>query len=138
MTLKSKNPHDDPLINPNYLNNSEDMEHFVKSVKRVMKLTKTSALKPYTEAIYPTVDADDKEIEKHIRENASTVFHPVGTAKIGSPSDVMAVVDKNLFVKNVEGLRIADASVMPRVVSGHTMAASILIGERAAEIIAGK
>ena len=76
---------------------------------------------------------DDKDIEKAIRESADTVYHPVGTCKMGN--DDMAVVDNQLKVHKVEGLRVVDASIMPTLVGGNTNAPTIMIGEKAADII---
>ena len=76
---------------------------------------------------------DDEDIEKAIRESADTVYHPVGTCKMGN--DDMAVVDSNLKVHKVEGLRVVDASIMPTLVGGNTNAPTIMIGEKASDII---
>ena len=101
-----------------------------------MQLTKTKALLPYTEKVHPALDASDADIEAFLRSEASTVFHPVGTTRIGDlKKDPLAVVDPHLRVRGVEGLRVADASVMPQVNRGHTMAPVTYIGEMAAQII---
>ena len=76
---------------------------------------------------------DDEDREKAIRETADTVYHPVGTCKMGN--DDMAVVDSNLKVHKVEGLRVVDASIMPTLVGGNTNAPTIMIGEKASDII---
>ena len=76
---------------------------------------------------------DDEDIEKAIRESADTVYHPVGTCKMGN--DEMAVVDHNLKVHKVQGLRVVDASIMPTLVGGNTNAPTIMIGEKASDII---
>lgn len=112
------------------------MKRFIKGVRYAMQLTKTRALLPYTEIVHPAMDASDADIEAFIRSEASTVFHPVGTARIGNlEKDPMAVVDSHLRVRGVEGLRVADASIMPQVNRGHTMAPVTYIGEMAAQII---
>jgi len=80
-----------------------------------MQLTKTKAILPYTEKVHPAPDASDADIEAFLRSEASTVFHPVGTARIGDlKKDPMAVVDSHLRVRGVEGLRVADASLCHR------------------------
>ncbi|RNI12699.1 oxidoreductase [Methanohalophilus euhalobius] len=134
--LASGDPHDKPLINPNYLSNPDDMKKFIKGIRYAMQLTKTRALLPYTERVHPAPDASDADIETFIHSEASSVFHPVGTARIGDlKKDPMAVVDSHLRVRGVEGLRVADASIMPQVTRGHTMAPVTYIGEMAAQII---
>jgi choline dehydrogenase len=134
--LASADPHDKPLIDPNYFSNPEDIKRFIKGIRYAMQLTKTKALLPYTEKVHPALDASDADIEAFLRNEASTVFHPVGTARIGDlDKDPMAVVDSHLRVRGVEGLRVADASVMPQVNRGHTMAPVTYIGEMAAQII---
>ena len=77
--------------------------------------------------------SDDADIEQAIREDADTVYHPVGTCKMGS--DDMAVVDSNLKVHKMKGLRVVDASIMPTLVGGNTNAPTIMIGEKASDII---
>lgn len=135
VTLQSADPHDAPLIDPQYLSNPEDIATFVKAFRAVQEMASTSALQPYTQASSPALTASDEEIEQYIRNNASTVFHPVGTARMGDLTDPMVVVDNTLRVRGVEGLRVADASVMPQPNRGHTMSPTIYIGEMAAEII---
>ena len=134
--LASADPHDKPLIDPDYLSNPDDLKRFIKGVRYAMQLTRTKALLPYTEKVHPALDAGDADIEAFIRSEAGTVFHPVGTARIGDPGkDPLAVVDSHLRVRGVEGLRVADASVMPQVNRGHTMGPVTYIGEMAAQII---
>jgi len=134
--LASGDPYDKPRIDPNYFGNSDDMKRFIKGVRYALQLTKTRALSSYTEKVHPSAEASDAEIEAFIRSEASTVFHPVETARIGNfEKDPMAVVDSSLRVRGVEGLRVADASLMPQVNRGHTMAPVTYVGEIAAQII---
>lgn len=136
VTLKSTDPNDAPIIDPAYFSDPVDMKKYIKAFRLVnQKLTTTEALKGYTEVVEPAVDADDATIEAHIRNTATTVFHPAGTARMGSLDDPMTVVDPCLKVRGVEGLRVADASVLPQVNRGHTMAPTIFVGERLAELI---
>lgn len=86
----------------------------------------------------PGVENDATALEDYIRQNAKTVFHPAGTAKMGRDDDPMAVVTPELKVRGVEGLRIADASVMPTLVSGNTNAPCMMIGARAAAFMTAR
>ena len=85
--------------------------------------------------LYPVRVDDAKAMEQDIRNRADTQYHPVGSCKMGPDSDPMAVVDAQLRVKGVDGLRVADASIMPTLTGGNTNAASIMIGEKAADLI---
>jgi choline dehydrogenase-like flavoprotein len=85
----------------------------------------------------PGVEQDPKALRDYIGEVSRTVFHPCGTAKMGTPDDPLAVVGEDLKVKGIEGLRVADASVMPTLVSGNTNAPTIMIAERASRFIRG-
>ncbi|MNO80123.1 Alcohol dehydrogenase [acceptor] [compost metagenome] len=87
------------------------------------------------ELIYPIDWNDDRQIEQDIRSRADTQYHPVGTCKMGPDSDPLAVVDERLRVRGVEGLRIADASIMPTIPGGNTNAPTIMIGEKAADML---
>lgn len=138
--LASANPQDAMVIDPNYLGDARDMKTCINAMKIAMKFAKTSALGKYTDLSTATIslDASDKEIEDYIRDHSSTIYHPVGTAKMGSDNDKMAVVNNKLQVKGIANLRIADASVIPELVTGHTMAPTILVAERAADFIMNK
>ncbi|VTP91508.1 GMC family oxidoreductase [Sphingobacterium daejeonense] len=136
LLLASTNPYDAPLINPRYFSDSSDMERFIKGVRYTQKITKTESLEPYTYLAHPALDATDEIIESLIRNEASTVFHPVGTARMGDvENDSLAVVDSSLKVRGIQGLRVADASIIPAVNRGHTMAPVVYVGEMASEII---
>jgi len=84
------------------------------------------------------VEKDADALRDYVRSVAKTVFHPAGTAKMGAPDDRMAVVGEDLKVRGVEGLRVADTSIMPTLVSGNTNAPAMMIGERAARFMLGK
>jgi choline dehydrogenase len=134
--LASGDPHDKPLIDPNYFGDPIDMKRFIKGIRYAMQLIRTKALSPYTEMMQLALDASDADIEAFIRSDATSVLHPVGTARIGDlEKDPMAVVDSHLRVRGVEGLRVADASIMPQVNRGHTMGPVTYVGEMAAQII---
>jgi choline dehydrogenase len=131
VTLRSRDFNDAAVINPNYLSEQADLEALLKGVEMVRKLAGTSKfLEMNGGEIVPGQDAD---LEGYIRSQCSTLWHPAGTCKIGQ--DQMAVVDPELRVHGVSNLRVADASVMPTVTSGNTVAASFMIGEKAADMI---
>ncbi len=135
--LASADPTDDPVIDPQYLTADPDLEVLREGIKRAREIARADALSEFRgEEIWPGEDVEtDEAIEAHVRETAHTVYHPVGTCKMGA--DDRAVVDDRLRVHGVEGLRVADASVMPEITSGNTNAPSIAIGERAAAMITG-
>ena len=130
ITLASDDPFDDPLIDPNYLDDPRDMETLVAGMERVREIGHASALDDIRgDEVWPESD----DLEAHVRETAQTIYHPVGTAKMGD--DDMAVVDDRLRVHGVEGLRVVDASIMPRITSGNTNAPTIAIAERASDFV---
>lgn len=133
--LASSDPDDPPVIDPNYLGESDDAEALAKGVRQLFRLTQTKALKPLTEQVVPAHTIGDAELLEFIKANASTVFHPVGTAKMGPDDDGLAVVNAKLQVRGITNLRVADASVFPTLTSGHTMAPAIYVGEQAARFI---
>ncbi|HAS1000522.1 TPA: FAD-binding protein [Enterobacter cloacae] len=133
--LASAEPADAPVIDPNYLGEPGDAVALTKGVRQLLRLTQTEALKPLTEQVVPALSIEDAELLAFIKANASTVFHPVGTAKMGTDDDVAAVVNAKLQVRGIENLRVADASVFPTLTSGHTMAPAVYVGEQAARFI---
>jgi choline dehydrogenase len=138
VTLASSNPMDEPLIDPNYLSAPEDLRHSIDGFRLAREILSQSSLASITKTEYlPGANVrTDAEIAAYIREYGKTDFHPAGTCKMGQ--DAMAVVDADLKVKGIDGLRVIDASVMPTVVSGNTNAASIMIGERGSDAVLGK
>ena len=133
--LASADPSDAPIIDPNYLSVSDDADALAKGVRQLLRLTQTEVLKPLTEQVVPAPTIGDAELLDFVKANASTVFHPVGTAKMGADDDVSAVVNAKLQVRGIKNLRVADASVFPTLTSGHTMAPAIYVGEQAARFI---
>lgn len=131
--IASKNPDDDPLIDPNYLSNREDIATMVKGYKIMMEIMNSEPLAQYQNIRYPININDDKAIESAIRTRADTIYHPVGTCKMGH--DEMSVVDDKLRVKGVKNLRVVDASIMPTLVGGNTNAPTIMIAEKASDMI---
>lgn len=135
LRLASTNPHDKPVIDPRYLSHPDDLPSMVDAMRRAQKITQSESLAPYTEKIYPAIDAPDSEFHEAILKSMYTTYHLVGTARMGDPSDELTVVDPQLRVRGVTGLRVADASVIPSLISGHTIAPSVMIGERMAKLI---
>jgi choline dehydrogenase-like flavoprotein len=133
--LASADPHQKPLIDPRYLSHPDDLASLIDAMRHAQRVTESPALAPYTDVVRPAIGAPDAEFEEAIRKTMFTTFHLVGTARMGSPTDPGAVVDPELRVRGVKGLRVADASVIPSLISGHTIAPSVFIGERAAELI---
>jgi choline dehydrogenase-like flavoprotein len=134
VTLASADMRQAPLIDPAFLSEEEDLETLVKGYKLTRKLMNTPALASVRQKDIFTADVHtDDEIRHMIRERADTVYHPVGTCKMGS--DSMAVVDAELKVHGVEGLRVVDGSIMPTVIGGNTNAPIIAIAEKACDMI---
>ncbi len=138
--LRSANPADDPAIFANYLATEEDRRALREGVRMMRKVAAQSALDPYrTQELFPGKDVEtDEQIDAWIRKHAETIYHPVGTCKMGADGDEMAVVDGELKVRGIEGLRVVDASVMPTLVGGNTNAPTIMIAEKISDIIRGR
>jgi len=135
--LRSTNPGEHPLIDANYLAERKDLDSLIAGVKMGRDILAQSGLDPYrADEFQPGAAAKtDAEIEQWIRGHCETIYHPVGTCKMGPSTDRMAVVDDKLLVHGVEGLRVVDASVMPTLVGGNTNAPTIMIAERTAAIM---
>lgn len=136
LRLRSADPAAFPLIDPAYLTESEDLARMVAGLRMARRIARADALSAWRdEEILPGRDVvTDEECGAFVRRTAGTYFHPVGTCRIGTDDE--AVVDTALRVHGVDGLRVADASVMPSIVSGNTNAAVLGIAERAAHLIA--
>ena len=137
VALRSADPMDDALIDPNYLSDPEDLAVLVDGVKAARRVLAAAAFDPYRGAEMEPGAAvqSDEQIERFIRARAESIYHPVGTCKMGS--DDMAVVDDMLRVHGVTGLRVVDASIMPTLVGGNTNAPTVMIAEKAADMILG-
>ena len=135
--LRSADPADAPLIQPNYLQSEADCRTTIAGIRMVRDVIAQPAFDAYRGPELAPGDAvqSDAELTAWLRANAMTTFHPVGTCRMGT--DPMAVVDARLAVHGIAGLRVADASVMPVITSGNTNAPAIMIGEKAAAFILG-
>jgi choline dehydrogenase len=135
--LRSTNPGDHPLIDANYLAERKDLDALIAGVKMGRDILAQSGLDPYrADEFQPGAAAKtDAEIEQWIRAQCETIYHPVGTCKMGPSTDRMAVVDDKLLVHGIDGLRVVDASIMPTLVGGNTNAPTIMIAERTATIM---
>lgn len=131
--LNSLNPYQAPLIEPCYLTEPEDLKTLVDGVKLAQEIAATKAFEPYRGSFYGSNLNNDSDIIEYIRSTVETLYHPVGTCKMGN--DEMAVVDSNLRVHGIENLRVIDGSIMPEIVSGNTNAPIIMIAEKVADLI---
>lgn len=133
--LRDADPRTPPAIHPNHLSTDEDKQFFVRAVRKVREVLATSPMDELVQEEYlPGKDVTtDEQILDYVRKRSNTIYHPCGTCRMGA--DEQAVVDPALRVRGVRGLRIADASVMPRITSGNINATCLMIGEKAADLI---
>ena len=133
--LASPDPHVHPVIDPNYLADAADGASLVAGLRIAREIVRQPALAAFRGGeIHPGADLQsDADLLAYVRETSETLYHPVGTCRMGSDAD--SVVDSELRVRGVRGLRVVDASVMPTVPNGNTNAASMMIGEKAADLI---
>jgi choline dehydrogenase len=133
--LRSSNPLEPPAIQPNYLASETDLQFLVEGVKLARQIVQMRAFDSFRgEEVVPGSQVQHSEqIREFIRNTAQTLYHPVGTCKMGN--DPMSVVNSQLQVHGVEGLRVVDASIMPSIVGGNTNAPTIMIAEKAADLI---
>lgn len=132
--LASREVGDVPLIDPGFLQDPDDVRQLIEGFRITRELMRAPAMKAHwTHEIWGTNANSDAEIEALLRQRCDTVYHPVGTCKMGV--DEMAVVDPQLRVHGIEGLRVVDASIMPTLIGGNTNAPSMMIGEKAAQMI---
>jgi choline dehydrogenase-like flavoprotein len=138
--LRSADPFAAPLIQPHYLSDpgGADLRVLREGVRLAQRILHTPPLAEYAgDPVEPAAGVrTDAEVDAFIREQAETLYHPVGTCRMGA--DDGAVVDAQLRVRGVEGLRVVDASVMPRIIRGHTNAPTVMIAEKAADLIRGR
>jgi len=132
VTVRSADPSKPPHIDPGYLTEPSDLARLVAGVRQCQALFATSALRPHaTRPMEP--GPDETDLEEFVRSQAETLYHPVGTCRMGE--DDASVVDPELRVRGVDGLRVVDASVMPKIIRGHTHAPTIMIAEKGADLI---
>jgi len=136
VTLASAKHTDAPLIDPAFFSHPDDMAVLIKATQMGYDIMESKALTPHRgKLIYPLERHNVAQIEQFLRKNSDTEYHPVGTCKMGPASDPMAVVDATLKVHGLRGLRVVDASIMPQLITGNTNAPSMVIGEKAAQLI---
>jgi choline dehydrogenase len=136
--LRSGDPAAKPVIAPNYLSTPEDRRVAADAIRVTRRLMKQPAMQVYRPEEYlpgPSVGDDEASLAKAAGDIGTTIFHPVGTAKMGLPSDPMTVVDERLRVIGLERLRVVDASVMPTITSGNTNTPTIMIADKAAQMM---
>ena len=140
ITLRSADPKDKPKIQFNYMSKPQDWEDFRTCIRMTREIFGQQAFAEYAgKEIQPGSDLQtDEQLDDFIREHAESAFHPCGTARMGRADDPMAVVDPECRVIGVEGLRLADSSIFPRVTNGNLNGPSIMVGEKASDHILGK
>ncbi|KAJ02705.1 choline dehydrogenase [Sulfitobacter mediterraneus] len=139
VSLRSGNPADDPVIRFNYMSHPEDWEDFRTCIRLTREVFAQEAFKPFVKhEIQPGTDMQsDAELDSFIAEHAESAYHPCGTCKMGAVDDPMAVVDPQARVIGVEGLRVADSSIFPRITNGNLNAPSIMVGEKVSDLLLG-
>jgi choline dehydrogenase len=135
--LRSNDPLAAPVIRANYLQEQSDVDALVRGVHLARWFGEADAYAPLrADEILPGPGVkSDADLAAFVRRDADTIYHPAGTCRMGPQNDTMAVVDATLKVRGVDGLRVADASIMPEVVNATTHAACVMIGDKAADLI---
>ena len=140
LMLRSADPAEAPIIDPHYLETEVDRRELRDSYAQIMEVVSQKAFDPYRgkPLDLPSLPRNDAEVDALVREAAETAFHLCGTCKMGGELDPLAVVDPQTRVRGLLGLRIADASIMPSIASSNLNAPSMMIGERASDLVLGK
>jgi choline dehydrogenase len=137
LTLRSPDPTAKPAIRHNFYGEPEDVERVVTGLRKVYEIARQEPLAPYCQELWLGAASDDEaDLRAHMSRSSQVLYHPAGTCAMGTGPE--AVVDPELRVHGVEGLRVADTSIMPLVVRGNTNAPTIMIGERAADLVRGR
>jgi choline dehydrogenase len=139
VTLRSADPRDPPVVDPNFFGEPDDLKLQMAGVRFAREVMRAQPMKDMlTAEIYPGVDKQsDQDLERHCKRNVKTNYHPVGTCRMGPDHDDMAVLDEQLRVRGVDGLRVFDVSMMPTLVSGNTNAPALAIADRAVTLMMG-
>ena len=135
LRLRSTDPTWHPDIDPAYYDDQADLDAMTAGVRRILEIAREAPFARFLDRPWMPASGSDSDIETLLREMTQTLYHPVGTCAMGTGEQ--AVVDPELRVRGVEGLRVADASVMPMVPRGNTNAPTIMVGEKAADLIKG-
>lgn len=143
LTLRSNDPYDYPIINPNYYSDPEDLKVHIAGIRFVLQLAKTQSFKKVNAQLYdrpvPGCEENEENSDEYwtcaLKQIAMTAYHPSGSCKMGPITDPKAVVDNKLKVYGIKSLRVADSSIFPKIITGHTNAPSIMIGEKAVDLI---
>lgn len=138
--LRNADPFEAPIIQPKYLDAEEDRRVLLAAMKLARRLMASQALAPYNAGeTYPGTDIQsDDELLESARHRGTTTFHPMGTCRMGPDGDRLAVVDDQLRLRGLEGIRVVDASVMPTMPSANLNASTMMIAEKASDMILGR
>jgi choline dehydrogenase len=140
ITLRSADPADDPVIRFNYMSDSQDWWEFRQCIRLTREIFAQEAFKPFVKNEIQPGEAlqSDAELDGFIREHAESAYHPCGTCRMGRANDPLAVVDPKARVIGVDGLRVADSSIFPRITNGNLNAPSIMVGEKVSDDLLGR
>jgi choline dehydrogenase len=138
--IRSTNPLVPPAMQPNYLSTAEDRATLVAAIRLARALARTRAMQPFVDSEYRPGDeaVSDDDLLEFAKNTGGTIFHPSGTTRMGPPDDPRTVVDPQLRVVGIAGLRVVDCGVMPTLVSGNTNVPVVMIAEKAAAMIGGE
>ena len=136
--LASGNPGDMPLVNPNFLSDSRDMDEMIKGLRYFRETLNQKPLADRINAVVSPTEYSDAALAEHCRQVVKTNFHPAGTAKMGADGDPMAVLDARMRVRGIEGLRVCDMSAVPDIPAGNTNAPAMVLGDRCADMVLGR
>jgi len=138
VTLASANPQDKPVIDINYLGDQRDIDTLIEAVKVAIRIGHSEAFKLLNDGLLQLDSGDindETALESLVRQYVNTAYHPAGTCKMGTADDPLAVVDNQLQVHGIDGLRVVDASIMPTIIGGNTNAPTFMIAEKASKMI---